>query len=65
MQNVYETKCCTEIEQCMAALNTELVLNEVGTAPPCITLHPGFRIVCLEPWSLRMAAGKYKVIDGS
>ena len=26
----------------------------------CITEHPGFRPVCLEKWSLRLAASKYK-----
>ena len=26
----------------------------------CIIEHPGFRPVCLEKWSLRLAASKYK-----
>ena len=29
----------------------------------CITEHPGFRPVCLEKWSLRLAASKYKTKD--
>lgn len=29
----------------------------------CITEHPGFRPVCLEKWSLRLASGKYRTRD--
>ena len=29
----------------------------------CITEHPGFRPVCLEKWSLRLVASKYKTKD--
>ena len=41
------------------------VLNEVEISPECITLHPGFSVVCLNRWSLRSAASKYKRIDGT
>ena len=37
-------------------------LNE-DEALKCITEHPGFRPVCLEKWSLRLAASKYKTKD--
>ena len=39
-----------------------MVKQELGDAENilCITQHPGFRPVCLERWSLRMAAWKYK-----
>ena len=49
----------------MAALNDALVLQDVSEPPPspCITLHPGFRVICLEKWSLRQAARKYKTRD--
>ena len=36
------------------------MVDEVGNAPGCITLHPGFRIVCLEPWALRQLADKFR-----
>ena len=39
------------------------MLQEVKNPPVCVTLHPGFRPVCLERWSLRLAAGKYKTKD--
>ena len=26
----------------------------------CITQHPGFDPVCLQKWSLKLAAGQYK-----
>ena len=31
-----------------------------GVELKCITQHPGFQPVCLEKWSLRLAAWKYK-----
>ena len=31
-----------------------------GTTIKCITDHPGFKPVCLEKWSLRMAADKFR-----
>ena len=39
------------------------VLNEVEISPECITLHPGFSVVCLNRWSLRSAASKYMQKD--
>ena len=43
-------------------LSTDIVKQELGDAENIIgiTQHPGFRPVCLERWSLRMAAWKYK-----
>ena len=38
-------------------------IEEMKAAPGCVTLHPTFKIVCLERWSLRLAAGKYRTID--
>jgi hypothetical protein len=26
----------------------------------CITEHPGFNLICLQKWSLRMSADRYK-----
>ena len=60
MQNAYECQCCMEIEQCTHALDHEDVISETGQPPNCITAHPGFRPVCLERWSLRLAADKYR-----
>lgn len=51
------------MEKCIEALTDELVLREVQTEPECITLHPAFKTVCLNPWSLRLSAGKYRTID--
>ena len=56
LSNSKECFCCKEIEGCERALNDEQVINEVGVSPDCITSHPGFRPVCLEPWALRMSA---------
>ena len=60
MQNAYECQCCMEIEECTHALDHEDVISETGQPPNCITAHPGFRPVCLERWSLRLAADKYR-----
>lgn len=62
--NEKEAQCCQEIEGCIEALRTELVLQEVGAVPHCITLHPGFDSVCLATWSLRLAGRKFRKIDG-
>lgn len=64
LQNPEECLCCKEIEKCVESLGSTSVLNEVEISPECITLHPGFRVVCLNRWSLRSAASKYKRIDG-
>ncbi|XP_028394543.1 uncharacterized protein LOC114518750 [Dendronephthya gigantea] len=60
LQNVYEAQCCQEIDRCTKALCSDEVLQDVETPPTCVLHHPGFRINCLEKWSLRMAAPKYK-----
>ena len=39
---------------------SEDVLLEVETLLPCVTLHPGFRVICLERWTLKQAADRYK-----
>ena len=51
------------MQQMIDALEDELVLRETHTPPECITLHPAFSTICLNPWSLRLSAGKYRTID--
>ena len=63
LQNPNEFMCCFEIEECVESLSSEIVLQEVGTKPNCVTKHPGFSQVCLQRWSLRLAADKYKTKD--
>ena len=41
----------------------DLVLEDVPQPPCCITLHPGFRPICLEKWALRNLARKYTTLD--
>ena len=60
LQNAMECRCCLEIDLCVEAINDELVFRELGCVPSCMTQHPGFRPVCLEIWSLRLASTKYK-----
>ncbi|KAL9977679.1 hypothetical protein ACROYT_G015111 [Oculina patagonica] len=49
-----------EIEECVSCLSSDIVLEEVGSKPNCVTEHPGFSQVCLQRWSLRLAADKNK-----
>ena len=43
-------------------MKSDLVLQDLGSDVEltCVTEHPGFQPVCLQKWSLRLAAGKYK-----
>ena len=59
LQNPNKFQCCLEIEECVECLSNEMVVDEVGKKPDCVTLHPGFSQVCLQRWSLRLAADKY------
>ena len=63
LQNVYEAQCCQDIKKCIEELQSDEVLQDVETPPSCITHHPGFRVNCLEKWSLRLSASKYKTKD--
>ena len=63
LQNVRETQCCQEIEKCVEVLNSSEILEDTVTPPGCITNHPGFRLNCLEKWTLRLAASNYKRKD--
>lgn len=60
LQNPNEFQCCAEIDECVECLSHEMVIEEVGKKPNCVTSHPGFSQVCLQRWSLRLAADKYK-----
>ncbi len=45
---------------CELAVNEFRVVEELGQAPQCITLHPGFIPICLTPWTLEMLADQFK-----
>ena len=62
LQNISECYCCRELDGCVEALTSELVTNDLapGSELTCITQHPGFNPVCLQKWSLRLAADKYR-----
>ena len=63
-------QCCgnqesgSSVEGCDEALRSEEVLEELKAEGivdvKCITQHPGFGQVCLQKWSLKLAADKYK-----
>lgn len=62
LQNISECYCCSELEGCQDSMKSDLVLEDIGAdvTLKCVTEHPGFRPVCLQKWSLRLAAGRYK-----
>ncbi len=60
LQNTYEVQCCQEIDRRTKTLHSDDVLQDVETPPTCVLYHPGFRVNCLEKWSLRMSVVKYK-----
>jgi len=46
---------------------SDIVLQDIpdGTVLQCVTQHPGFNAVCLEKWSLRMAAERLRTKEKS
>ena len=62
LQNISECYCCAELEGCCDSMSRDMVKQDLapGIALKCITEHPGFNPVCLQKWSLRLAATKYK-----
>ena len=62
LQNSSECYCCSELEGCLESMKTDLVLLDIRAyvTLKCITQHPGFNPICLQKWSLRLAAGKFK-----
>ena len=49
-----------EIEECVEAINSDVVMQEVDVRPLCITKHPGFVNLSLDEWSLHFAATNLK-----
>ena len=63
LQNVSECSCCREIQGCIDSLEMmEEALRDFppGTKLTCVTEHLGFSPVCLQKWSLKQGAWKYK-----
>jgi len=50
-----------ELEGCQDSKKSDLALEGFSAAIlKCVTEYPGIKPVCLQKWSLRSAAGKYK-----
>ena len=58
MQNAKECCCCREIQNCLPFIQTFCKGNQGPLK--CIIDHPGFPAVCLNRWSLELAADNYK-----
>jgi len=50
------------LEGCQDSKKSDLALEDIGTDVilKCVTEYQGIKPVCLQKWSLRLAAGKYK-----
>ncbi|XP_078698376.1 uncharacterized protein LOC144925944 [Branchiostoma floridae x Branchiostoma belcheri] len=55
MPSAAECACCHE----MSPIDAKRY-EGVHPAPRCITLHPGFQSVCLDPWELQCAYYHYR-----
>ena len=53
-----ETRCCTEIANCVDAL------VRAGSQQTCITNHPVFDAICLNRWALELASDRFKTRSG-
>ena len=49
-----ECLCCKELERIVEKMEEDNVTTE------CITLHPGFAVVCLNVWVLQAAYFNYR-----
>lgn len=51
-----------ELDGCVESLTSEHVLQDLDedTELVCVTEHLGFNPVCLQKWSLRLSADKYR-----
>ena len=52
----------SELEGSQDSKKSDLVLEDIGAVVVLryVTENPGIKPVCLQKWSLRLAAGKYK-----
>ncbi|XP_064638615.1 uncharacterized protein LOC135494504 [Lineus longissimus] len=53
-----ECRCCREYGQTVHKM--EEAEDVTGVLPACITEHPGFYSVCLDPWNLQNAWSFYR-----
>ena len=60
MDREEECVCCKETECIQNKLLESVSVGECNEQPSCITLHPGFNVVCLNHWVLETAWLQYK-----
>ena len=67
LQNAKECCCDKEIEGCVKFLNNfseDSMLRSEQDELTCVIDHPGFPAICLNRWSLELAAENFKTCDG-
>ena len=60
MDRELECMCCKECRKTPVKLEENISLLRNPTQFKCITDHPGFQSVCLNPWVLQVAWLAYK-----
>lgn len=55
-----ECVCCQEIPEICHRMEEGITLLKMKNGMECITNHPGFNAVCLDPFSLQVAWLSYK-----
>ncbi|XP_028394439.1 uncharacterized protein LOC114544657 [Dendronephthya gigantea] len=64
LQNAKECRCCHEIEGCAKFIDDFSEESSEEQKLTCIVNHPGFPAVCLNRWSLELAADNFKTRQG-
>ena len=62
--NAKECYCCRVIVKCVECVEYLDYPGSVDKEVICVTDHPGFPAVCLNRWSLELAADTFKTYDG-
>jgi len=59
LRNISECYCCQELDECVESIDLVQEALPEGQNLSCITVHPGFKPVVLDIWSLRMAVSRF------
>jgi len=60
MDRSEECICCQEVEKVKRLNESAVEMGELEQEPTCVTMHPGFKAVCLNIYVLRTASFQYR-----
>ena len=67
LQDAKECYCCREIDNCVEFIGNFCCDSDEQNKEAslkCVIDHPGFPAICLNQWSLELAAENFKMRDG-